>query len=126
MITHKTHLGTIQIASEAVASLAEQAVLQSYGVVGLADRNRFEAWRRGLRRSGQGHKGILVEVTEEGVIIDLYLVVEYGTRISEVARGVIHRVKYIVEKALGLPVLAVNVHVQALRVSTPNGGEAQA
>ena len=124
MITRKTDLGTIEVSTEAVASLAEHAVLQSYGVVGLADRNRFEAWRRGLRRSGQGHKGVLVEVADEGVIIDLYLVVEYGTRISEVARGVIHRVKYTVEKALGLPVLAVNVHVQALRVSQPQADEA--
>ena len=64
---------------------------------------------------------MLVEVTEDGVVIDLYLIVEYGTRISEVARGVIHRVAYTVEQALGVPVLAVNVHVQALRVSSPVG-----
>ncbi len=123
MITRKTDLGVIEISPEAVASLAEHAVLQSYGVVGLADRSRFEAWRRGLRRSGPSHKGVLVMVEDEGVIIDLYLIVEYGTRISEVARGVINRVKYTVEQALGLPVLAVNVHVQALRVSQPSGDE---
>ncbi|HEY79682.1 MAG TPA: Asp23/Gls24 family envelope stress response protein [Anaerolineae bacterium] len=117
MITQKTNLGTIEISPEAVASLAEHAVLQSYGVVGLANRGRFEAWRRGWRRSGQERKGVFVDVRDEGVVIDLHLIVAYGTRISEVARGVIHRVTYTVEQALGLPVLAVNVHVQALRVS---------
>ncbi len=117
-IRRNTELGIIEIAPEAVASLAEHAVLQSYGVVGLAERSRFDAWRRGLRKSGGAHKGVLVTVVDEGVIIDLYLIIEYGTRISEVARGVINRVKYTVEKALGLPVVAVNVHVQALRVSS--------
>ncbi len=117
MITRQTDLGTIEISTNAIASLAEQAVLQSYGVVGLTERNRFEAWRRGIMKSGQGRKGILVTVTDAGVTIDLYLIIEYGTRISEVAKGVINRVKYSVEKTLGLPVLAVHVHVQALRVS---------
>jgi uncharacterized alkaline shock family protein YloU len=98
-------------------------VLQSYGVVGLTDRNRFEAWRRGILKSGQGRKGVLVTVTDEGIIVDLYLILEYGTRISEVAKGVINRVKYSVEKTLGLPVLAVNVHVQALRDSAHAGDQ---
>ncbi len=122
MITRQTDLGTIEISPSAIASLAEQAVLQSYGVVGLTERNRFEAWRRDILRSGQGRKGVLVTMTDEGLIIDLYLVIEYGTRISEVAKGVINRVKYNLEKTAGLPVLAVNVHVQALRVS-PHAGD---
>jgi len=121
MIIHETNLGTIEISPDAIASLAEHAVLRSYGVVGLVERNRFEAWRHDLLKSSPRRKGILVTVTDEGIIIDLYLIIEYGTRISEVARSVIDRVKYAVEKTLGLPVLAVNVHVQGLRVSTHAG-----
>ena len=117
MITHETPLGEIEISPDAIASLVENAVLQSYGVVGLADRNRFEAWRRGLLKSGAGHRGILIAFEGEGLVIDIYLIIEYGTRISEVARSVISRIKYTVEKTIGLPVLAVNVHVQGLRVS---------
>ena len=117
MITRETPLGEIEISPDAIASLVENAVLQSYGVVGLADRNRFEAWRRGLLKSGSEHRGILVAFEDEGLVIDIYLIIEYGTRISEVARSVISRIKYTVEKTIGLPVLAVNVHVQGLRVS---------
>ena len=122
MITRETPLGEIEISPDAVASLVENAVLQSYGVVGLADRNRFEAWRRGLLKSGAEHRGILIAFQDEGLVIDIYLIIEYGTRISEVARSVIERIKYTVEKTIGLPVLAVNVHVQGLRVSpsSPN------
>ena len=124
MITRETPLGKIEISTEAVASLVENALLQSYGVVGLADRNRFETWRRGLLKSGSEHRSILVEVTDDGLVIDIYLIIEYGTRISEVARGVINRIKYAVEKTIGLPVLAVNVHVQGLRVSPSSPDQA--
>ncbi len=51
------------------------------------------------------------------ILIDLYVVVEYGTRISEVAQGIKNRVKFAVEHATGLTVAEVNVHVQGLRVS---------
>jgi uncharacterized alkaline shock family protein YloU len=50
-------------------------------------------------------------------MIDLFVVIEYGTRISTVANSIKHVVKYQVEKALEMPVVQVNVHVQALRVS---------
>ena len=51
------------------------------------------------------------------IVIDLYVVIEYGTRIATVAQNIQSVVKYTVEKALGVPVVAVNVHVQDLRVS---------
>jgi len=44
-------------------------------------------------------------------------VVEYGTRISEVAQNMMQSVKFNVERALGMQVAEVNVHVQGLRVS---------
>jgi uncharacterized alkaline shock family protein YloU len=61
-----------------------------------------------------------VEVVFTGgkVVIDLYVVIEYGTRISEVARNIMSNVKFAVESALGVPVVYVNVNVQGIRVST--------
>jgi uncharacterized alkaline shock family protein YloU len=55
---------------------------------------------------------------EDGrIIIDVYVIIEYGTRIAAVARSVMNVVKFSVERALGLPVAEVNVHVEGLRVS---------
>jgi uncharacterized alkaline shock family protein YloU len=54
-------------------------------------------------------------------VVDLYVIVQYGTRISEVANGVMSNVKYALEQALGMPIAAVNVHVQGLRV--PNDAD---
>ena len=61
--------------------------------------------------------GVEIDTTGDDIVIDLYVVIEYGTRISVVAASVAHSVRYQVERALGMPVAAVNVHVQDLRVS---------
>jgi uncharacterized alkaline shock family protein YloU len=58
-----------------------------------------------------------VHIAGGQIVIDLYVVIEYGTRISEVAHNIMSAVKFRVEKALGASVAQVNVHVQALRVS---------
>ncbi len=58
-----------------------------------------------------------MRIHNDAVTIDLYVIVEYGTRIVSVAHSVQNLVKFNVEKALGLPVASVNVHVQGLRVS---------
>jgi uncharacterized alkaline shock family protein YloU len=58
-----------------------------------------------------------VEVFAGQIMIDVYVIVEYGTRIASVAASVANTVRYQVERALGMPVVAVNVHVQDLRIS---------
>jgi uncharacterized alkaline shock family protein YloU len=58
-----------------------------------------------------------VEYDGEKIDIEIYIVVEYGTRISSVANSVANTVRYHVEKALGLRINTINVHVAGLRVS---------
>ncbi len=110
-MTESTHLGRIEISPAAVARLASHAVLKSYGVVGLSSRNLAHLLSRDSRR------GVRVHIKDDEIIIDLYVIVEYGTRISEVANNIMENVRFTVEKALGVPVAQVNVHVQGLRVS---------
>lgn len=115
-MTEQNRLGRIEVSPEAVASLASQAVLKSYGVVGMAPANL----RNGIVEvlSGDRSKrGVQVKLIENAVVIDLFVVIEYGTRISTVARNIMSAVKFTVEKSLGVPVKEVNVHVQGLRVS---------
>ncbi len=110
-----TPIGSIHISPKAIATIAWQAALQSYGVVGLAPKNLADNIAgRIVKDPLQG-----VDVTYDGseITIDLYVVVEYGTRIKSVATSVANTVRYHVEKALGLPVQAINVHVQGLRIS---------
>ncbi len=109
--------GKIEISPNAIATLVVNTVLECYGVVGMAGKTKFEDWRAGLLHRDDAHRGVSVRIDEQGVTVDVYVVVEYGTRISEVAHGVMRRVHYVLEQNVGLPIVAVNVHVQGLRVS---------
>ena len=108
-------LGSILIQKEAIASIARQSTLQSYGVVGLAPKNLFESIRQILRKDAK--YGVEVDFDHEGLVIDLYIMVEYGTRIKSITNSVVNSVKYNVEKTIGIPVRRINVHVRGLRIS---------
>jgi len=110
-------LGQIEISPNAIATLVIETVLQCYGVVGLAHKTKFDDWTKTLLNIADAHRGVEIEITEEGVIVDLYIIVEYGTRVAEVARGVVRRVHYSLRDVAGIPLAAVHVHVQNLRVS---------
>jgi len=108
-------LGSILIQKEAIESIARQSTLQSYGVVGLAPKNLFESIRQILKKDAK--YGVEVDFDHEGLVIDLYIMVEYGTRIKSITNSVVNSVKYNVEKTIGLPVRRINVHVRGLRIS---------
>jgi uncharacterized alkaline shock family protein YloU len=111
-----TSLGGIHISPDAVATIAYHATLQSYGVVGLAPKNLAEGLAQTITH--EPARGVSVRYDGENIAIDIYIIVEYGTRITSVADSVANTVKFNVEKALGMPVHEINVHVAGLRVSS--------
>jgi len=113
-----TTLGTIHISPKAVATIAYHATLESYGVVGLAPKNLAEGIAATITR--EPARGVSVQYSGEEIDIDIHVIVEYGTRITTVADSIANSVRYHVEKALGMPVHFVNVHIQGLRVSNPD------
>ena len=118
MTDETTQLGSIKISPRAIATITFNAARESYGVVGLTSKNLVNGLAQVLVKDPTHG----VEVTYDGqdINIDIYVVIEYGTRIKTVASSVRNTVKYHVEKALGLPVGQINVHVQGLRVSDPD------
>jgi len=111
----KSKYGNISISYHAIATIAYQSALESYGVVGLATEN----FAKGIRRlfSKDQQSGVVINYVDGILFLDLYVVIEYGTRISSVAKSVAKGVKFNVEKLVGVPVSEVNVHVRGLRVS---------
>ncbi len=109
-----TSLGGIHISPNAVAAIAYHATLQSYGVVGLAPKNFAEGVALTITR--EPARGVTVRYDGENIDIDLYIIVAWGTRIMTVADSVANTVRYNVEKALGMPIHEVNVHVAGLRL----------
>lgn len=111
----QTTLGGIHISPHAVATIAHKAVLESYGVVGLAPMNLADGIVKSITR--EPSKGISVRYNGEDIDIDAHIIVEYGTRINSVAESVRNTIIFHVEKALGLKVNSVNVRVAGLRIS---------
>jgi len=107
--------GRIDISSATIATITNQAVHQCYGVVGMASKSLVNGIAQLLSRDNR--RGVEVRVDGEEIVIDVYVIVEYGVRIRVVAESIQRTVKFHVEKALGLPVHAVNVYVQGLRIT---------
>lgn len=108
-------LGTIDISTATIATIASQAINQCYGVVGMSNKNLANGIANLLSRDSK--KGINVSFDQNEIIIDVYVIVEYGVRIRTVAESIQNTVKFHLENTLGLPVQAVNVYVQGLRHS---------
>jgi uncharacterized alkaline shock family protein YloU len=111
-------LGNIYISHQAIATIANQSALESYGVVGLAAKNIVEGLTQVLVKDP--NLGVVVHFDGITISIDLFIIIEYGTRIKSVAASVADSVRYQIEKCIGLPVTQVNVHVRGLRISNPD------
>ena len=61
-------------------------------------------------------KGVKVQVGEKETTIDLYIIVEYGARIPDIAWEIQNKVKTVVENMTGLKVVDINIHVQGLNL----------
>lgn len=115
MTDDTNELGRITISPRALATIASQAAMSSYGVTGMAARNLVDGIAHALARDPR--HGVEISAHGGQIDIDLHIIVEYGTRVSSVAQSVSNTVRYQIERAIGTPVRAVNVHVHDLRVS---------
>ena len=110
------NLGKIDISEEVIATIAGAAAVECYGLVGMASRNKLSDGVADLLGRENLAKGVVVTTEDNEVTIDLYIIVGYGVKISEVATNVMERVRYAAESSTGLRVAKVNVNVQGVRV----------
>lgn len=110
--------GNVYISHRAIATIASQSALESYGVVGLAAKNLAEGLAQVLVKDPV--LGVDIAFEKSTIAIDLYIIIEYGVRIKSVASMVADAVRYNLERALGMTVRHVNVHVRGLRISNPD------
>ncbi|MGC7873536.1 Asp23/Gls24 family envelope stress response protein [Desulfosporosinus sp. FKB] len=106
-------LGSIRIADEVVEVIAGLAASEVEGVVGMSGGFVGDLAQM-LGRNKNLSKGVKVEVGEHEVAVDLFIVVEYGVSIPEVAYKVQEAVKDAIESMTGLRVVEANVHVQGV------------
>ncbi len=111
-----TELGKIAVSDEVVATIAGLAATECYGVVGMASRTIGDGLA-GILGKDNLSRGVEVVLDDAELVINVYIIVGYGTRISEVARNVVERVKYLVENATGVTVKKVNVTVAGVKLN---------
>ena len=104
--------GSIRLANAAVEQLVAHTAAECYGVVGLGTRGG----RVGrMIAKARPTTAVAVRDAGEGLAVELDVVVEHGLNLAEVASTVRSHVAYEVERLTGLPVRAVEVHVEDVR-----------
>ncbi|MEC2077059.1 Asp23/Gls24 family envelope stress response protein [Metabacillus fastidiosus] len=113
----KTQYGQIEISNEVVATVAGGAAIDCYGIVGMASKNQLKDGITEILRKENFSRGVIVRQEGDDIHIDMYIIVSYGTKISEVAHNVQTKVKYTLNQTVGLSANSVNIFVQGVRVT---------
>jgi len=111
-----TEEGSVKISDEVVAIIAGLAAAEVKGVAGMSGGIVGGIAEFVGKKSPS--KGVKVEVGEKEAAVDVYVIVEFGVRIPEVAHEIQQSVKKAIESMTGLSVVEVNIHIQG--VSFPN------
>ncbi len=115
----QNELGKVHITKEVIANIAGMAAMECYGLVGMASKKIQDGLAELLGRENLS-RGVAVNSEGDKLVIDLYVIVEYGTNITEVANNIIDKVAYTMKNILGLQVSKINVYVQGVRIGETN------
>ena len=110
----ETDVNGVKIANEVVAIIAGVATSEVQGVAGMS--GGLVGGISEILGKKNFSKGIKVEVEGNEAAIEIYIIVEYGVRIPDVAWVLQNKVKTAVEDMTGLNVVKVNIHVQGVKV----------
>ena len=112
---HEGKIGTIKIADDVIAICVANATLQTKGVTAFSPVFSDNFSKNFFGKDPQ-HKGVKVSQNDDGISIDIYVIVEYGMKIPVVAWDIQENVKQQVEEMTDSPVKAVNIHVQGVQM----------
>ena len=115
-MSYKNDYGKVVIDKEVIKKIVSYSSKQCYGLVGMASKNKSTGIVELLSFFDSG-KGINIEIKNNLIYIELFVIIQYGTKVSVVAENMIDRIKYDVENQTGLKVKKISVNVQGVRVS---------
>ncbi len=118
----ETEINGIRISEDVVAQIAGKAASEVTGVAGMS--GGLASGISEMLGKRNFSKGVKVQVGEKETVIDLYIIVEYGARIPDIAFEIQNKVKTVVENMTGLKVVDINIHVQGLNLPKQEKKEA--
>ena len=86
------------LSNDVIATIAGGAAVDCYGIVGMASKNQVKDGLSEILRKENFTRGVIVRQKEDQVHIDMYIIVSYGTKISEIAHNVQSKVKYTLDQ----------------------------
>ena len=108
-------LGLITISEDVLLKVAGYAALECYGIVAMSSKRAKDGFVEWLGKENLT-KGVQVNITEAGIDIELFIIVEYGISIVEVCNIIKSQVCYKIENMTGAKVRRVNISVEGIRV----------
>ena len=108
-------LGLITISEDVLLKVAGYAALECYGIVAMSSKRAKDGFVEWLGKENLT-KGVQANITEAGIDIDLFIIVEYGISIVEVCNIIKSQVCYKIENMTGAKVRRVNISVEGIRV----------
>ena len=110
-------IGEIRIADDVVANIAAIAATEVEGVACISSNLTNEKLKRGGLKNG---KGIIIDIAEDVVSVELSLVLEYNYNIPAICKNVQDRVKSSIENMTGLSVADINIHITGVDMTKQN------
>ena len=106
-----------RISDEVISTIVEKTVMS---IPGIYDINGGIIDGITNMLGSKRMKGIKVEITEKIISIDIYVIVEYGVKIPDIAWDIQDKVKKTIEDMTGMNVAAVNIHIQGINFKKKN------
>ena len=114
MIRHENENGSVNVSTSVYTDIVGTAVINCFGVEGMAARSLSDGLYHLLRRESVG-KGVHVQFNEDDTIsIDLHIIVDNNVNLNAVGASIISEVRYVVTNCTGTEVRAVNVYIDSM------------
>ena len=107
--------GSIKISDDVIASIAGAATVEVEGISGMSTGITGELYQFIGKKNPA--KGVKIATEEEFVTVDVFVIVDYGVKINQVAGEVQQKIKTAIEEMTGLIIKSVNVHVQGIKIA---------
>lgn len=116
----KNDLGEINISNETIGNIISLNLAEVKGVVGsrktimkeITDMLMGKASTNNLENAS---RTIKVEIKENNIFIDLFIIMKYGVRIPDIAWDIQNRIKEEVIKKIGIDIREINIHIQGIQ-----------
>ncbi len=107
--------GKLHVANDVLADMVGHAAMECYGVVGMVAPNPADGIAKILPVS-RLRRGITLTTSDNGIHVDLFVVIEYGTNINAVSQNLADAVSFVLKEQARVPIDGIDVHVMDVKV----------